>query len=167
MSLILLTNLESLPYLSRRNPTDLRQCVPLPFACRQLTVRHHGSACKLRRPESGLPHRNTLPLWQRRSHIMTLSSPRIQHMLSSGIHQVPFQIWASSVLLLTSRDVDLAQLSHWTFFPNSEVIVLRDLTTTGQSYHTAREQSQLLRNWNTSGLTEEDTDYSLLPRLQG
>lgn len=59
MSLIVLKNLESSPCLPRRHPTDLRQGVPLSFACRRLTVRHHRSACKLRRPESGLPRIET------------------------------------------------------------------------------------------------------------
>lgn len=41
---------------------------------------------------------------------------------------------------LTTRDVELDSLAQQTFSPNSEKIVLRDLTTTGRGFYTQRKQ---------------------------
>lgn len=54
------------------------------------------------------------------------------------------------------------QLTQWTSFPNSEEIVLRDLTSTGQSYYTPREQGLNFLAIGTH--LGSQSDYSLLPR---
>lgn len=167
MSLIVLTNLESSPCLPRRHPTDLQQCVLLPFACRRLTVRHHRSACKLRRPESGLP---------RIEHVAAIAAPFPHHDLVLAPYPAHVVFRHSSsffpnlgfVRTLTTCDVDLNTVNAMDLLPKGG-----GDCPTRFDYHRpelsdpTRTGFQLLRYWNLSRLTEDDTDYSLLPRLQG
>lgn len=117
MSLIVLTNLESSPCLPRRQPTGLRQGVPLLFACRRLTVRHHRSACKLRRPESGLPRIESCcgkgsPLPDH--DIVFAAYPAHVGRLTASIKSLPN---LGFVRTLTTRDVDLDSFNAMDLIP--------------------------------------------------